>query len=138
MTVTVDGGAAHSGLSSLLVTGQQQGAWNYTAHHLDIPVLPASKYRLSGWMLVESVEPRGREPYLKIGLTDAEGQWRENHATNVYNVRQLGTWQPLRVTFETTTETAGGHLAIEKGGREEAVTVRLRIDDVKLELLESP
>jgi hypothetical protein len=138
MTAVIDPGAAHSGASSLLVTGRQQGAWNYASHQLQIPVLPASKYRLSCWMLAESVEPANREPHFKIGLTDAQGQQIENHNTNVYNTRDLGTWQQLRVTFDTTPHTTDGHLAIEKGGREETVTVRLRIDDVKLEVLERP
>ncbi len=134
----IDLSAAHSGQSSLLVTGRQEGSWNYAVHDLGIPVLPASKYRLSCWMLVESVEPGNREPHFKIGLTDREGEWIENHNTNVYNVRQLGTWQQLQVTFDTTPNTVGGHLAIEKGGREDTVTVRLRLDDVKLEVLERP
>jgi hypothetical protein len=138
MTATVDDGAAHSGQSSLLVTGRQEGAWNYSAHHLQIPVLPASKYRLTCWMHVESIDSPNREPHFKIGLTDAQGEHIENCNSNVYNTGQLGTWQELRVTFDTTPHTAGGHLAIEKGGREDTVTVHLRLDDVKLELLESP
>ncbi|MFQ6131642.1 MAG: carbohydrate binding domain-containing protein [Armatimonadota bacterium] len=138
MTVALDPGAAHSGASSLLVSGTQAGAWNYASHTLQQPVLPASKYRLSGWMLVEQLEPTTRPPYLKIGLTDAEGEWLENHGTNVYDVDRLRTWQRLQVTFETTPNTAGGHLAIEKGGRELPVTVTLRLDDLKLELLERP
>ncbi len=120
------------------MTGRQNGAWNYASHQLQLPVLPASKYRLSCWMLAESVEPANREPHFKIGLTDANGDWIDNCNTNVYNTRDLGTWQQLRVTFDTTPHTAGGHLAIEKGGREDTVTVRLRIDDVKLEVLERP
>lgn len=68
----------HDGKSSLRLRGIQQGAWNYTAHHLASGVLPGSKYRLSCWLKVDEIEPAGMAPYLKIGLTDHEGRLLEN------------------------------------------------------------
>ena len=78
------------------------------------------------------------KPRVKIGLTDSEDEWIDNRNTNPYNLSELGTWQYLEAIFETTMETAGGHLSIEKGGFETKVTATIRLDDVRLELLESP
>ena len=128
---------AHNGNYSLLIDGTQQGSWNYTDYDLGLSVLPGSKYKLSAWMLVESMDPK-IEPYLKIGLTDAQNKWIENHSTNIYDLAILGTWQYLETILETTVETAGGHLAIEKGSLETQIKATIRIDDVKLELIESP
>ena len=137
MTTRPDPGA-HSGKGCLLVTGTQPGtAWNYASLDLPRPVLPASRYRLSCWMKVDRIEP-ARPPYLKIGLNDIHGQWLANFTTNPYDLSKPGTWQRLTGIAETTPDTASGQLAIEKGSLEEKMTVTLRLDDVRLELLESP
>ncbi|MBM4080035.1 MAG: DUF4832 domain-containing protein [Planctomycetes bacterium] len=130
---------AHTGKACLLVSGAQPGtAWNYAAITLKQPILPASRYRLSCWMKADSLEPAAKAPYLKIGLTDAQGKWLNNFSTGAYDANKLGTWQPLWGYVETTPDTASGHLAIEKGGKEGKIAVTLRLDDVKLELLEAP
>lgn len=129
---------AHSGKGALLVAGTQPGtAWSYASVDLPGPVLPASRYRLSCWMKVDGAPP-ARAPYLKIGLTDAQGKWITNISTQEYDLAKVGTWQLLQAFVETTPETAGGHLAVEKGSLEGKFAVSLRLDDVKLELLEAP
>lgn len=138
MTLRLDP-TAHSGKSSLLVEGTQVGeAWNYAAVRLPQPILPSSRYRLSCWMKVDHIEPTGKAPYLKIGLTDGAGKWLTNVSTSHYDEAKLGTWQYLVGDVETTGATVHGDLAIEKGDLETKVTTTLRLDDVKLELLESP
>ncbi len=137
MRASLDRTQPHEGQSCLLLTGTQQGRWNYAFLELPMAVLPGSKYRLSCWMRVDDFEAP-KAPYLKIGLTDADDKWFANIGTNVYDTKNLGTWQHLQAKFETPANTAGGHLAIEKGGREFAATATIRLDDVKLELLESP
>ncbi|MFC1716794.1 DUF4832 domain-containing protein [Candidatus Poribacteria bacterium] len=137
MEATTDDKSAHKGDYSLLIRGTQQGSWNYASHALDMNILPGSKYKLSGWLMVESIEPE-ISPYLKIGLADSEGEWLENHSTNHYDLSEPGTWQYMETILETTVETARGHLAVERGAREALITAVLRLDDVKLELLESP
>ena len=127
----------HNGNYSLLINGNQQGSWNYASHNLEQSILPGSKYKLSCWLLVESIDPK-IEPYLKIGLADSQDKWIENHNTNYYDLSKLGTWQYLETILETTVETVGGHLAVEKGSLETRITATIRIDDVKLELLELP
>ena len=137
MKVSADKTLAHSGDYIMLITGTQQGSWNYASHDLGLSILSGSKYRLSCWMQVESINPE-IEPYLKIGLTNAKGEWLENQNTNYYDFSKLGTWQYMEIVFETSAETFGGHLAVEKGSLESQITATIRIDDVKLELLESP
>ena len=138
MTARADA-AAHGGKGCLLVSGTQSGkAWNYAQINLKRPVLPASRYRLSCWMHVENIAPGSPAPYLKIGLSDAQGKWLTNVQTNGYDLGRLGTWQRLVAFVETTPNTAGGHLAIEKGSLEGRISAAIRLDDVRLELLESP
>ena len=130
---------AHGGKGCLLISGTQSGkAWNYAQITLKQPVLPASRYRLSCWMYVDNIDAGAPAPYLKIGLSDAQGKWLTNIQTNSYDIARPGTWQRLVAFVETTPSTAGGHLAIEKGNLERRIAATIRLDDVKLELLESP
>ena len=128
----------HSGKTSLRLTGVQQGAWNYAAHYLAFSVLPGSKYRLSCWLKVDELQPARMTPYLKIGLTDGDQRQLENCHTSRYDMSAAGTWQRLEGTFETPLETAGGHLALERGGKDHRTQIKAWIDDVQLELLEAP
>ena len=53
----------------------------------------------------------------------------------------LSGWGPgsgWKEPLETPLDAAAGHLALEKGGKDSAVTIRAWIDDVQLELLEAP
>lgn len=128
----------HDGKVSLHLSGRQTKGWNYVSHSLDTPILPASKYRLTCWLKVNTIEPTRLPPYLKIGLADAEGKWLTNCPTNSYNMSKPGTWQRLEATFETSLETAGGHLALERGSNDVATRIDLWLDNVQLELLEAP
>jgi len=138
MTATVDGANAHSGQASLLVAGTHERGWNYTSFRVPTPLLPASKYRLSAWLLVEEMEPGGHAPYLKIGVNNLEDEWIENHGTNRYDLSEPGTWQRLERTAEVPMNAGWAHLAIEKGAHSTPITARIRLDEVKLELLEAP
>lgn len=51
---------------------------------------------------------------------------------------RTGQWQQLEAAFETSLETAGGHLALERGSNDTATRIDLWFDDVRLELLEAP
>ncbi|MHC4330096.1 MAG: DUF4832 domain-containing protein [Planctomycetota bacterium] len=128
----------HDGKSSLHLLGRQARGWNYVTHTLGSPILPGSKYRLSGWLKVSVLEPGRLPPYLKIGLTDSEGKWLMNCATNSYDVSNSGEWQHLEAMVETSLETAGGHLALERGSNDMTTHIDLWLDNVQLELLEAP
>jgi len=134
----LDSTVSHEGQYSLHLSGRQARGWNYVSHALDAVILPASRYRLSCWLKVGSVEPSGFAPYLKIGLVDAEGEWLENRPTSTYDMSRTGQWQRLEAAFETSLETASGHLALERGSHDTATRIDLWLDDVRLELLEAP
>ena len=59
-----------------------------------------------------------------------------NYGSNRYDVAKLGTWQRLEAVAEVPVNAATAHLAIEKGVNETPITATIRLDDVKLELLE--
>ncbi len=128
----------HDGKSSLHLSGEQTSGWNYVSHALASPVLPASKYRLSCWLRVGVLEPGRLAPYLKIGLTDGEGKWLTNCPTGAYDMSKAGTWQQIEATFETSLETAGGHLALERGSNDVSTRIDLWLDGVEVQLLEAP
>jgi hypothetical protein len=49
-----------------------------------------------------------------------------------------GTWQRLEATFETSLETTGGHLALERATNDTTTRIDLCLDSMQLELLEAP
>ncbi len=59
-------------------------------------------------------------------------------AGSAYDMSRSGTWQRLEGTFETSLETAGGHLAVERGTNATPTEIDLWLDRVELELLEAP
>jgi len=79
-------------------------------------------------VVVAAVDPSGH----------AQGKGIVNRLTGRYDTGSMETWQQLSVAFETTGDTRGASLAIEKGTGLARATVKLWLDDVRLELLESP
>jgi hypothetical protein len=138
LVASIDTAAAHSGKASMLVSGTMGTSWNYASCSLPKPVIPGAKYRLSGWMLVERLKGIKSAPYLKVGVNGRRGDSLENYLTGAYDLTKMGTWQLLEGTFEAPGASATGGIAIEKGQFEGEATVTLRLDDVKLEALESP
>ena len=130
---------AHAGHGALSVTGTQTGgSWNYAATGTSVSVLPASRYRLSCWMKVDSLSDADHPPYLKLGVNDTDGKWIVNFPTSRYDTAKLGAWQQLAGIIETPARAAKADITIEKGDLESKLTLSLHLDDVRLELLETP
>ena len=138
MVATIDDAAAHTGERSMLVSGSHERGWNYAATRVPVPLAPAGKYRLTVWMLVEDIQPGGFPPYMKLAANAADGTWLENYVSRKYDMRRMGTWQKLVAVGEVPLEAAVGIIAIEKGAHDTPIEARIRIDDVRLELLEAP
>jgi len=138
LTAVLDEEAAHSGRQSLLLTGTQLKGWNYAVCHVPTPLVPVGKYRLTAWLRVDAIEPANTPPYVKIGVNDADGKWIENYVSGKYDLKKVGPWQQLTAIAELPTNAASAHLAIEKGAYSTPITTTMRLDDVKLELLEAP
>ncbi len=137
ITVTADDGAAHGGTRSLRVEGTLSDGWNYASLRLPAPLQPGALYRLSGWMRVERIEPQGKPPFLKIGINDADGRWLTNLNTGRYDVGRPGIWQELSGLIDVPVNGARFDLAIEKGDNTTEVNLSLRLDDLRLELVEN-
>lgn len=137
VTAALVGDDAHSGTKSLLVSGTTATAWNYASFRVPKPLTGFGKYHFSAWMKVEECSSNKLAPYLKVGINSA-AKWITNFSTQKYDLSKLGTWQLLEGTADLPADAATADFAIEKGDNGTPVTVKLRLDDVKLELVEAP
>jgi len=129
--------AGEGGGQVLSLQGHQDDVWSLAGTHQAIPVVPGGRYRLSCRMKVEMNEKR-KAPSVKLGVIDADGKFLTNYNTNPYDLSRMGTWQEMKTTFESHDLAARGTLSLEKGGRHPIAECRVQLDDVVLELLESP
>jgi hypothetical protein len=136
MTAGMEPGGARTGKGSLLVEGSLKDGWNYAWYRLPSPLVGGARYRLTGWMLVERMEPTGFPPYLKLGVNDRKGAWLINVNTDKYDLTKTGTWQKLTAVGDLPAEAETGEISVEKGDNNTAAAVRLRLDDVTLEIIE--
>lgn len=139
MTATIDTGAAHTGTGSLLITGTCDNTWNYAQIRLPVPAVPGALYRLGVWMRVDKMDPPGRAPYVKLAVNAPDGKWLQNYGSNPYNLQELGTWQYLEALADLPPNAGSLDIAVERGALNMPVKeMVLRLDDVKVEVLESP
>jgi len=75
---------------------------------------------------------------VKLGVYDVHGNWLDNYGTAKYNLTKVGTWQELVGFADLPAEAVRGNLAVEKGVNAVPIQVDLRLDDVRLELIEAP
>ncbi len=130
---------AHAGQRALHLAGAPTGpSWSYGGLSQAQPLQASSLYRLSCWMKVDSLSDLAHTPYLKLGVNDAGGKWINNFNTSHYDTARLGTWQHLSGLADVPADAARGDIVIEKGDLESKVSLSLYLDDVKLELLETP
>jgi hypothetical protein len=89
-------------------------------------------------MLVEKIDHSRLAPYVKLAVNGTDGKWITNYSSDRYDLAKPGTWQRLETTAELPAHAGSLDIAIEKGDNSTPVSLRLRLDDVKLELLEAP
>lgn len=109
----------------LYVAGRQDGGWNYATTR-DFPLRARHKYRITGWVFVEAIDP-ALPPYFKVEYV-GDVQGRAN--TTRYDLAR-GGWQELAGEFECPQGTTGGWIALEKGA-DSPVTLKAYVDDVSL------
>ncbi|MEI6502273.1 MAG: DUF4832 domain-containing protein [Armatimonadota bacterium] len=129
---------AHSGQKALLVAGTAEKSWNYAMVRVPKPIAAFGKYRFSAWMKVEECPDKQPAPYLKIGVNDAKGKWITNFSTEQYDLTKPGTWQLLEGLGDLPASAYTVDLAVETGDVSRSLTMKLLLDDVKVELLEAP
>ena len=105
---------------------------------IDRPAVPCAKYRLSVWLKIENLEPGTYAPYVKLAVSDAEDKWIDNYGSGKYDMKRVGEWQRLEALADVPANARTIHLAVEKGAFATPIEATIRLDDVKLELLEAP
>jgi len=130
--------AAKEGKQSLRIFGTKGPGWNYAGAVVPEGVPAFSLCRLTAWMKVDKVTPLKRAPYMKIGINDADDEWITNANTNRYDTTALGTWQKLTALAELPANAALAVVAVETGDMANPVTIDLRLDDIRVEVLEQP
>jgi hypothetical protein len=125
----------HGGKGSLKVVGSSGiNSWNF-ASSPEFPLEPGKKYRLTGWMMVESISSSKDAPFLKCAIAE-NTKWISNANTKKYNLRKLSEWQQLSAEFIAPAKSGlTGHLAIEKGTNQTDITATIYIDDLRIEVL---
>jgi hypothetical protein len=119
----------HGGNSSLKISGASASPyWNYAASPMS-ELEPNKSYRLSGWMLVESIGDPKFAPHFKCGLTNSQ-----NKDTKYYNLEKMNEWQELSVDFPVGANPVKAEVAVEKG-TDKKVDAIIYIDDIKIDEL---
>ena len=110
---------------ALHIKGLQASAWNY-AQSPSFALQPGRIYRLTAWIMVDSINPANRMPYLKLEYAGISGR----SSTTVYDQWYMG-WQQLVLEFTCPAGVTGGNLAVEKGVNTQ-VYADIYLDDVLL------
>lgn len=129
MKQTLQTEVVHSGKQAAQFSGTQEGSWSY-ASAIAVPLEAGKRYRIRGWVRVDSAEPT-QAPKLKCEV-HKDGKYLVNFFTPGYDLKKLGTWQCLETTFTVPAGADSGKLALEKGGGTTPITATLYLDDVEL------
>lgn len=130
----------HSGNASLRISGTAPTeSWNYTTSN-KFNLKSGKKYKLTAWMLVESIKDPKYPPFLKCAIEQGSkpAKFLTNYNTKKYDFNKKGEWQAITVDFTTPSATdLYGFIAVEKGtNKVVAMTASIYIDDINLDLIE--
>jgi hypothetical protein len=129
----------HNQPGSLKLVGQQPGeSWGYASFGMGQALTPAARYRASCWMKVPDWSSPTLPPYIKFGFNDASGKWMTNVSSNKYDLQKAGEWQQLTMDFDVPPDTGSTQFEIERGEFLPPAGGTILLDDLSLELLESP
>jgi len=131
VNIARSGEVKHAGNFGLKVAGKSGEKLYNFAVSPKFPLEPGKKYKLTGWMLVQSVEDAKLPPILKCG-TYQDGKWVANAFTKKYALAKKGEWQELSTTFEAPKgDKVTGMVSVEKGDAK-ANTATLFLDDIQV------
>jgi hypothetical protein len=126
-------GQKHAGNSSLKVYGTAgAGSWNFAASPR-FNLEPGKKYRVSGWIFVESLDKTKNAPLFKCGIYK-DGKWTANAFTKLYNLKKMNEWQLVSGEFTTPADGKISGLASLEKGTQEQLNAVIYVDDVRVEL----
>lgn len=126
----------HSGEASMKISGTVPSkVWNI-ARSGSYDLEPGKQYRLTAWVLVESIGNPDFPPKLKSELWQG-GNFSSNATTEGYKLEKKGEWQELQIVFKAPEGPSPKEIfSVEKGTFEESWDVVMFVDDIKLELVE--
>ena len=134
MKISEDKAKKHEEKASMKITGiGQAGQWSFTRSE-KISIYPGKRYRLTGWMLIDSMSDEGTSSF-KCEFWQPD-KWVQNVETNKYDINKKGQWQEL--TAEFTSPDVNGlllSLAIEKRPMEKNLVATLYVNNIKLEMI---
>lgn len=114
------------------ISGTQQSGWSYAVISLFDPhIEPGAIYRLEAWMNVDDISDATYPPYLKLGISDKDGEIITNYNTNKYDLINKGTWQKLWAEFTVDSNAYTGTVSIEKGTKN-SLSAILSVKDIAL------
>jgi hypothetical protein len=121
----------HGGSSSLKISGTAGAKlWSFGASP-KFNLEAGKKYKLTGWMFVESWDKSKFPPLLKCGIYQ-NGKFSTNAFTSKYNVNKMKGWQMLSGQFSAPEDGSTGFISLEKG-TQEPINATVYLDDIKVE-----
>ena len=123
----------HDGKASLKIEGVGQIKLYSFAQSGKMILSPGKTYRLTGWMLIDSISEQSS--FLKCELYQ-DDKWIENKDTNWYDLKRRGQWQKLSAEFVALKgKNATADITVEKRPMEKDVRATIYIDSIALELI---
>lgn len=124
----------HGGNTGLKVSGTAgNGRWNFAASP-KFALEPGKKYKLTGWMLVESWDKGTFPPLFKCAVMQ-DNKWLSNAFSKKYDLKKMKEWQSLGTIFEVPAGATTGFIALEKG-TQDPLTATVYLDDIKIEAVQ--
>ena len=126
----------HSGNASVKISGTAPvEKWNY-AQLERFPLEKGKKYRLTGWMLVDSVSDSKYPPLLLVAVYENQ-KWLLNAITAKYDLNKKGEWQLLSSEFiAPQSEGIQGYVSLAKGTKDVTLNAVIFLDDIKVEAVQ--
>ncbi len=123
-----------TGKASLEIKGiGQAGLWGF-ARSKQISVFPGKHYKLSGWMLIDSISDD--TSFFKCEYW-SDGNWAKNIGGTQYDLKKKGEWQELTAVCDAPEgKSVTLSIAVDKRPMEKDVTATLYVDDVKIEKID--
>ncbi|MFA7173765.1 MAG: carbohydrate binding domain-containing protein [Kiritimatiellia bacterium] len=128
----------HSGNASLKISGSNEGRNEYINTHYDSPfspyeiiwLVPGTAYELSAWLRVDAITLGNDAPSIRIATRDANGT-RGFFTTDCYDLKKLGTWQKLDVSFTLPAWNTRNYIALITNSKG-LIETTMYLDDLRL------
>jgi hypothetical protein len=118
--------------AELKISGTQADNWTYAVSRPLMKLEPGLKYRLEGWLKVESLSDNDVAPMFKMVAINSDGKHIGDWPTFAYSTAMINKWQKLWVEITADDRFDSGYIAVDKGATNRPMTAVLYIKDVNL------